>query len=187
MSARAAIKSIQKTMRKDRGINGDAQRIEQLGWMLFLKILDDQDEQLELMDPNYRSPIPEGLRWREWAADPEGITGTELLDFVDQRLFPGLKASVSPRSGGRARVVKSAFEDANNYMKSGQLLRQVINQLSSIDFNDLSERQHFGDIYEQILNDLQSAGNAGEFYTPRAITTFMAQRLDPKPTELLLV
>ena len=186
MSARTAIKAIQKTMRKDRGINGDAQRIEQLGWMLFLKILDDQDQELELMDPTYRSPIPEGLRWRKWAADPEGMTGTELLDFVDHTLFPALKTSLKPGSSGRARVVYGAFEDANNYMKSGQLLRQVINQLSSIDFNDLSERQHFGDIYEQILNDLQSAGNAGEFYTPRAVTTFMVGRIDPKPGEVLL-
>jgi type I restriction enzyme M protein len=186
MSARTAVKAIQRIMRKDRGINGDAQRIEQLGWMLFLKILDDQDAQLELMDPSYRSPVPGGLRWREWAADPEGITGDELLAFVDQHLFPGLKASSRSQSNGRARVVKSAFEDGNNYMKSGQLLRQVVNQLSSIDFNDLSERQHFGDIYEQILNDLQSAGNAGEFYTPRAVTTFMAERLDPRPGELLL-
>jgi type I restriction enzyme M protein len=173
-------------MRKDRGINGDAQRIEQLGWMLFLKILDDQDEQLELLNGAYRSPIPDGLRWRDWAADPEGVTGEELLTFVDQRLFPSLKEAVRAGQNGRARVVRSAFEDANNYMKSGQLIRQVINQLSTIDFNDLSERQHFGDIYEQILNDLQSAGNAGEFYTPRAVTTFMARMIDPKPGEVLL-
>jgi type I restriction enzyme M protein len=186
MSSRTAIKAIQNTMRKDRGINGDAQRIEQLGWMLFLKILDDQDEQLELMDPAYVSPVPKDLRWRAWAADPEGMTGDDLLDFVDQRLFPGLKKPLVPGASGRSQVVHSAFADANNYMKSGQLLRQVINQLSSIDFNDLSERQHFGDIYEQILNDLQSAGNAGEFYTPRALTTFMAQRLDPTPGELIL-
>jgi type I restriction enzyme M protein len=186
MSVRNAVKSIQKIMRKDRGINGDAQRIEQLGWMLFLKILDDQDEQLELLNSGYQSPIPDGLRWRDWAADPEGMTGEELVTFVDRRLFPSLKEAVRAGQNGRARVVRSAFEDANNYMKSGQLIRQVINQLSTIDFNDLSERQHFGDIYEQILNDLQSAGNAGEFYTPRALTTFMARMIDPKPGEVLL-
>lgn len=186
MSVRNAVKSIQDIMRQDVGVDGDAQRISQLCWMFFLKIVEDQDQQLELLDPEYRSPIPIELRWRAWAADPEGITGDELLAFVNSTLFPTLKdLPTTGSSGHRARVVREVFGDAYNYMKSGQLMRQVINKITSVDFNNLAERQHFGDIYEQILNDLQSAGNAGEYYTPRGVTTFMAERIDPKPGETL--
>src|SRR5882757_2055798 len=187
MSVRTGVKSIQDIMRQDTGVDGDAQRISQLCWMFFLKIIDDQDQELELLRTDYRSPIPKKYRWRTWAANPEGITGEELLAFVNGDLFPTLKnLSISFRPGDRRRVVKDVFEDAYNYMKSGQLMRQVINKISGIDFNNLSERQHFGDVYEQILNDLQSAGNAGEYYTPRAVTAFMADRIDPKPGEILL-
>ena len=185
MSVGTLVKSIQKIMRKDVGVDGDAQRISQLCWMFFLKIIDDQDRELELLDDDYRSPIPAPLRWRNWAADPEGITGEELLGFVNGDLFPQLK-ELPIRSGPRASVVRDVFEDAYNYMKSGQLLRQVVNKIDGIDFNNLADRQHFGDIYEQILNDLQSAGNAGEYYTPRAVTTFMARMIDPRPGETLL-
>jgi type I restriction enzyme M protein len=187
MSVRNTVKSIQDIMRKDSGVDGDAQRISQLCWMFFLKIIDDQDQQLELMHDKYRSPIPTNLRWGAWAADPEGITGDELLGFINDQLFPGLKElTIAGQKGDRRRVVRSVFEDAYNYMKSGQLLRQVINKINEVDFNNLAERQHFGDIYEQILNDLQSAGNAGEYYTPRAVTAFMVDRVDPRPGESLL-
>ena len=172
-------------MRQDVGVDGDAQRISQLCWMFFLKIIDDQDQELELLKDGYRSPVPVPLQWRSWAADPEGITGEELLDFVNGDLFPELK-ELPPRAGPRANVVRAVFEDGYNYMKSGQLMRQVVNKINGIDFNNLAARQHFGDIYEQILNDLQSAGNAGEYYTPRAVTSFMAQMIDPKPGEMLL-
>src|SRR5260370_9595119 len=156
-------------------------------WMFFLKIIDEQDQQLELMQDGYHSPIPAKLRWRSWAADPEGITGEELLAFINVQLFPQLKElSVSGKSGDRRRVVRDVFEDAYNYMKSGQLMRQVINKINKVDFNNLGGRQDFGDIYEQILNDLQSAGNAGEYYPPRAVTGFMIDRLDPHPGEILL-
>ncbi|CAA6603765.1 Type I restriction enzyme EcoEI M protein [Rhodospirillaceae bacterium LM-1] len=186
MSVRTSVKSIQDIMRKDTGVDGDAQRISQLCWMFFLKIIDDQDQELELLNPGYRSPIPTKLQWRFWAADPEGITGEELMTFINTDLFPALKAlPLSGKSGDRRRVVRDVFEDAYNYMKSGQLMRQVINKIHEIDFNNLTERQHFGDIYEQILNDLQSAGNAGEYYTPRAVTAFMVDRIDPKPGEIL--
>ena len=186
MSVRTLVKSIQNIMRQDTGVDGDAQRISQLCWMFFLKIIDDQDQELELMRPGYASPIPKRYQWRAWAADPEGITGEELLAFVDDDLFPSLKAfQVTGRSGDRRRVIRAVFEDAYNYMKSGQLMRQVVNKINEVDFNNLSERQHFGDIYEQILNDLQSAGNAGEYYTPRAVTAFMVDRTDPKPGETL--
>lgn len=183
MSVRTLVKSIQDIMRQDTGVDGDAQRISQLCWMFFLKIIDDQDQQLEILKDGYRSPIPARLKWRNWAADPEGITGEELVSFINDVLFPDLKELSA--TGSRARTVRDVFEDAYNYMKSGQLMRQVINKINSVDFNNMVERQHFGDIYEQILNDLQSAGNAGEYYTPRAITSFMVQMIDPKLGETL--
>lgn len=185
MSIRTLVKSIQDIMRKDTGVDGDAQRISQLCWMFFLKIIDDQDQELELTKDAYTSPIPAELQWRAWAADPEGITGEALLNFVNMRLFPQLKA-LPTAAGPRARVVRDVFEDAYNYMKSGQLMRQMINKINEVDFNSLTERQHFGDIYEQILNDLQNAGNAGEYYTPRAVTAFMVQQIDPKPGEIMM-
>jgi type I restriction enzyme M protein len=187
MSVRNLVKSIQDVMRQDVGVDGDAQRISQLCWMFFLKIIDDQDQELELTRDGYRSPIPKKFQWRTWAADPEGMTGDELLAFVNNELFPMLKTlPANGKAGDRRRVVRDVFEDAYNYMKSGQLMRQVVNKISQVDFNNLAERQHFGDIYEQILNDLQSAGNAGEYYTPRAVTAFMVDRIDPRPGELLL-
>ncbi len=186
MSVRTTVKSIQNIMRQDIGVDGDAQRISQLCWMFFLKIIDDQDQELELMQANYTSPIAERFQWRAWAADPEGITGEDLLAFINNDLFPALKqARITGQPSDRHRVVRDVFEDAYNYMKSGQLMRQVVNKINDIDFNDLTSRQHFGDIYEHILNDLQSAGNAGEYYTPRAVTAFMVDRIDPKPGESL--
>jgi type I restriction enzyme M protein len=187
MSARTAVKAIQDIMRKDVGVDGDAQRLSQLCWLFFLKIIDDQDQALEITEDNYRSPIPEHLQWRRWAADEEGITGDGLLEFINQELFSYLKEM--PLKGShpnRAQVVREVFADAYNYMKSGQLLRQVINKVNGIDFNNLADRKHFGDVYEQLLNDLQSAGNAGEYYTPRGVTSFMVDRIDPRPGELLL-
>lgn len=173
-------------MRPDTGVDGDAQRLGQLCWMFFLKIIDDQDQELELLRDDYHSPIPDHLRWSAWAADPEGLTGEALLDFVNDTLFPKLRTlPLTGLPGDRARVVRNVFEDANNFMKSGQLLRQVINRINQVDFNNLAERQHFGDVYEQLLNDLQNAGNAGEYYTPRAVTAFMVDRIDPKPGETL--
>lgn len=187
MIVRTTVKSIQDIMRQDVGVDGDAQRISQLTWMFFLKIIDDQDKELELTKDGYRSPIPKKYQWRNWAADPEGITGEELLAFVNDELFPALKnLTVSNKPGDRRRVVRDVFEDAYNYMKSGQLMRQVINRINEVDFNDLKERRDFGEFYEQLLNDLQSAGNAGEYYTPRAVTAFMTQMIDPKPGEILL-
>lgn len=187
MSVRNIVKSIQDLMRQDVGVDGDAQRISQLCWMFFLKIIDDQDQSIELLDPTYKSPIAKKLQWREWAANPEGITGEPLLQFINDELFPALKElPVTGKAKLRRQVVRDLFQDAYNYMKSGQLLRQVVNKINGVDFNNLAERQHFGDIYEQILTDLQSAGNAGEYYTPRAVTQFMVERIDPHPGEILL-
>jgi type I restriction enzyme M protein len=186
MSLTATIKSIQNEMRKDEGVGGDDQRIEQLAWMLFLKIYDAKEAEWEFTDPTYKSPIPKKLKWRNWAADPEGITGETLLDFVNNELFTGLQNLTLGKNDGRARIVREVFDGGYNYMRSGQQLRKIINKLEDIDFNSLKERQHFGDIYEKILSDLQSAGNSGEFYTPRAVTQFMADRIDPKPGEILI-
>src|SRR5712672_1193785 len=186
MIVRTTVKSIQDIMRQDVGVDGDAQRISQLCWLFFLKIIDDQDQELELTKDGYRSPLPKKLQWRNWAADPEGITGQALLDFINNELFPALKGlPLSTKQGDRRRVVRDVFEDAYNYMKSGQLLRQVVNKINQVDFNNLDERRHFGEFYEQLLNDLQSAGNAGEYYTPRAVTAFMVDRIDPHPGEIL--
>ena len=186
MSVRTLVKSIQDIMRQDTGVDGDAQRISQLCWMFFLKIIDDQDQELEITQSDYRSPIPERFQWRNWAADPEGLTGEALIAFINAELFPALKGlQLTGKPGDRRRVVRDVFEDAYNYMKSGQLMRQVVNKIAQVDFNNLAERQHFGDIYEQILTDLQSAGNAGEYYTPRAVTAFMVDRIDPHPGEIL--
>lgn len=186
MSISTTIKSIQDIMRKDVGVDGDAQRIGQLVWMLFLKIYDDREQEWELFNDDYQSPIPEELRWRSWAADPEGITGEDLKSFVDNELFPGLQ-NLSVDAGQSAVVIRNVFEDAYNYMKSGQLIRQVVNKIQEgIDFNQSQQRHAFGDMYEQILKDLQSAGNAGEFYTPRAVTQFMVNRVDPKLKETVL-
>jgi len=182
------IKSIQDIMRKDVGVDGDAQRISQLVWMLFLKILDDREEELELLEDHYKSPLPKHLRWRAWAKDPEGITGDALADFVNLQLFPHLKNKLNTLgpAGQRAMVIRGVFEDAYNYMKSGTLMRQVINKICEIDFNTQNDRHTFGNIYEQILKDLQSAGNAGEFYTPRAVTQFIVNRVDPRLDEIVL-
>lgn len=182
------IKSIQDIMRKDSGVDGDAQRISQLVWMFFLKIYDDREEEIELLEDSYISPLPEHLRWRNWATNPEGITGDSLSDFVNLELFPTLKdkLSLDGPTGQRAQVIRNVFEDAYNYMKSGTLMRQVINKICEINFNNTQDRHTFGSIYEQILKDLQSAGNAGEFYTPRAVTQFIVNRVDPQLGESVL-
>jgi type I restriction enzyme M protein len=187
MSVSSVIKSIQDIMRKDAGVDGDAQRLGQMSWLLFLKIFDAQEEELEFEQANYQCPLPEQYLWRNWAADNEGITGDELLEFVNDQLFSDLKNLTAPiKLNPRGYVAKEAFSDAFNYMKNGTLLRQVINKLNEIDFTDSAERHLFGDLYEQILKDLQSAGNAGEFYTPRAITRFIVDRVDPKLGESIM-
>jgi len=181
------IKAIQNIMRKDVGVDGDAQRISQLGWMLFLKIFDDKEQDYEILDENYRSPIPEKLKWRNWAADDEGLTGDNLLDFVNNELFPTLKDLKVTSATDKANIVKNIFEGSYNYMKSGTLLKQVVNKINEgLDYTIQEERHLFNDIYEQILNDLQSAGNAGEYYTPRAITRFIVEMVDPKLGEKVL-
>lgn len=187
MTITTLIKTIQDIMRKDAGVDGDAQRISQMVWLLFLKIFDDKEQEWEL-DPKYKHPIPSRFRWKKWAKNPEGMTGDELIDFVNNDLFPHLKTLATNAGVSQiGRVVGSVFEDGYNYMKSGTLLRQVINTIEAdVDFTLKEDRHLFGDIYEQILKDLQSAGNAGEYYTPRAITEFMVQMVNPELGKTIL-
>jgi len=184
------LKSIQTIMWQDTGLNGDAQRIEQLGWMLFLKIFSDKDKELELLDDNYTSPIPDLFHWVKakgnWAGDDEGMTGDELLEFVDRQLFPALRNIDVSIGNRRALIVREVFEGNNNYMKSGINIRKVLNKLNEMDFNVAKDRHAFGELYESILKGLQSAGKSGEFYTPRAITSFITEMINPQLGEKIL-
>ena len=184
MSLGSFVKTIQNIMRGDSGINGDAQRIEQMTWLLFLKVYDAKEEDWEFHDDDYESIIPEELRWRNWAVDRKdgkALTGQSLLDFVNNKLFPALKElKVTENTPLKKSIVKAVFEDSNQYMKDGILLRKVINEIDAIQFDEYDERHAFGEIYETILKSLQSAGNAGEFYTPRAVTDFMVKMINPK-------
>lgn len=189
------VKRIQDIMRNDAGVDGDAQRISQMTWMFFLKVYDAKEEEWEFYDKNYKSFIPENLKWRNWAVDDKSnkiMTGEKLLSFVNNLLFPFLKGNeivindqkyryeISQDTPIKQRIARYVFEDAQNYMKDGVLLRQVINVINEVDFSEYRERHEFGTIYETILKSLQSAGNAGEFYTPRAVTDFMVQMIAPK-------
>ena len=184
MSIDNLVKRLQNIMRQDSGVDGDAQRIAQIVWILFLKVYDAKEELWEFHDDDYESIIPEELRWREWAVDNKdgkAMTGDELLTFVNDRLFPTLKSlEVDETTPRKSAIVKEVFEDAFNYMKNGVLLRQVINAIDEVDFTELDERHAFNDIYETILKDLQSAGNSGEFYSPRATTEFIAEMINPQ-------
>jgi type I restriction enzyme M protein len=187
MPIQNVIKYIQDVMRKDAGVDGDAQRLSQLVWMLFLKIYDDREVQYELINPKYQSPIPEKLRWRNWAKDAEGITGDDLLEFINNKLFKGLKdLKFNLNDDPRGSIVKEVFEDSYNYMKSGTLIRQVVNKINEIDFNSKDDRHDFNDIYEHLLKQLQNAGNAGEYYTPRPLTNFIVKMIAPKLGESIL-
>ena len=197
------VKRLRDIMRNDAGINGDAQRIEQIAWMLFLKVYDAKEQDWEFNEEDYTSIIPEQCRWQNWAYDDKSgsaMTGDKLLDFVNNTLFPVLKGKDIKDSEGnvliegvkvtaatpiKKAIVQTTFADANQYMKDGVLLRQVINVIDELDLSDYEESHAFGEIYESILKELQSAGSAGEFYTPRAVTDFMAQMIKPKIGETM--
>ena len=180
------IKSLQNIMWKDPGVSGDAQRLEQLGWMITLKIIDDKEAELELLNDDYVSVIPSELQWRNWASDSEGITGDAMKDFIDSKLFSGLQNLDISDGNKRAILIRDIFAGTNNYMKNGTIIRQVVNKLNEIDFNASEDRHTFGDIYESLLRDLQSAGNYGEFYTPRAVTEIMTEIINPRLGEKVL-
>lgn len=178
------VKRLRDIMRNDAGINGDAQRIEQITWLLFLKVYDAKEQDWEFDDSDYKSIIPENCRWANWAVDDKSgkaMTGDTLLNFVNNTLFPTLKKlPVDKDTPIKKAIVQTTFADANNYMKDGVLLRQVINVIDELDLSDYDEIHAFGEIYENILKELQSAGSAGEFYTPRAVTDFMAKMIKPQ-------
>lgn len=183
------IKRLRDIMRNDAGVNGDAQRIEQIVWMLFLKVYDVKEADWEMNEDNYVSIIPEECRWMNWAHDDKSgraLTGDALLNFVNNTLFPTLKTlPVDVNTPIKKSIVQTTFADANNYMKDGVLLRQIINVIDDIDFGDYNESHAFGEIYETILKELQSAGSSGEFYTPRAVTDFMATMITPQVGEVM--
>ena len=197
------VKRLRDIMRNDAGINGDAQRIEQIAWMLFFKVYDAKEQDWAWEDDNYQSIIPQACRWQNWAHDDKSgkaMTGDKLLDFVNNRLFPVLKGRDIKDSNGKIQIpgvrvdastpiskaiVQTTFADANQYMKDGVLLRQVLNIIDELDLSDYEESHAFGEIYETILKELQSAGSAGEFYTPRAVTDFMAQVIRPQIGEVM--
>lgn len=174
------IKSIRDIFRKDPGLSGDAQRIEQLGWMIFLKLFDDKDQEKEILDAKYKSPIPVDLQWRNWAADDEGITGDALISFINNRLFPELKTLTVSADNKLGVIIRQIFDGTNNYMKSGTTFRQAVNKLNEIDFNSSKEHHVFNAIYEDILQGLATKKDTGEFYTPRAVTQFIVDMVDPK-------
>lgn len=195
MAINNLVKRIQDIMRNDAGVDGDAQRISQMTWMLFLKVYDAKEEEWEMLDDNYKSLIPDEIKWRNWAIDDHSnnvITGDTLLNFINNVVFPFFKGreiefkdrkyrfEITQDTPLKQRIVQYVFEDAANYMKDGVLLRQVINVINEVDFAEYKERHEFGNIYETILKSLQSAGNAGEFYTPRAVTDFMVKMINPK-------
>lgn len=174
------IKTIRDIFRKDPGLSGDAQRIEQLGWMIFLKLFDDKDKEKELLNPKYKSPIPTELQWRNWAEDDEGITGDALITFVNNELFPKLKDLSVGTDDKLGVIIKNIFDGTNNYMKSGTTFRQAINKLNEIDFNSSKEHHIFNAIYEEILQGLAAKKDTGEFYTPRAVTQFIVDMVNPQ-------
>ncbi len=179
------VHSVRNIMRRDPGVDGDAQRISQMTWIIFLKVFDAMEQEKEAENSKYKSSLPEEIRWRNWAEDEEGITGEELLDFVNKKIFEGIK-NLDVENDRKAQLVKQIFEDTYNYMKNGVLMRQVINEINKIDFTSSKDRHLFNDIYETILKELQSAGSAGEFYTPRAVTQFIVDMVNPKLGEIVL-
>lgn len=189
MSLNNLVKRLQDIMRNDAGINGDAQRIEQIVWILFLKVYDVKENDWALMFDKYQSIIPKELKWERWAKDKkdgQALTGDELLNFVNGKLFPSLKKiPIDENTPMNKAIIRAAFEDNNNYMKDGILLRQVINVIDEIKFEEYEERHAFGEIYETILKSLQNAGNSGEFYTPRAVTDFIVKMVKPKLGETI--
>lgn len=172
-------------MRKDTGVDGDAQRISQMVWMIFMKIFADKEEEWSITLDDYESPLPDKLKWQAWAANEEGETGDNLMAFINNELFPTLK-ELNPNLGPQAAIIRSVFEDTYNYMKNGTLFRQVINEINKIDFNDQKERHLFNDLYETILKELQSAGSSGEYYTPRGVTQFIVDMINPQIGERVL-
>lgn len=179
MSLSTFISASRNIMRQDAGVDGDAQRIAQLTWLLFLKVYDAKESNWDIYQDNYESIIPEQLRWRNWATDDKD--GRAKTGDLNEELFPTLKNLPVTESMPLSKtIVRSVFEDSNQYMKDGILIRQLVNLIDQIDFDDYTDRHAFGDIYETLLKELQSAGSSGEYYTPRALTDFIVQMVNPR-------
>ncbi|WP_338834569.1 class I SAM-dependent DNA methyltransferase [Bradyrhizobium septentrionale] len=190
-------------MRKDKGLNGDLDRLPLLTWIMFLKFLDDLEQQRadesKLAGKKFRPAVEPPYRWRDWAANPQGITGDELLSFINQDetrlpdgkkgagLFAYLRSLTSSNGDNRRDVVATVFRGVDNRMKSGYLLRDVINKVAGIHFTASDELHTLGALYETMLREMRdAAGDSGEFYTPRAVVRFMVEVTDPTLGETVL-
>lgn len=198
-SLSGTIKTIRNIMRKDKGLNGDLDRLPMLTWLMFLKFLDDSDELHKVSDELAGRPhvplIEEPYRWRDWAAKQDGLTGDELKAFINQdeamrpdgTRGPGLFAYLKTRSGGRGDVLANVFRELQNRMSSGYLLRDVVNKISEISFGSSESIHTLSHLYESMLKEMRdAAGDSGEFYTPRPVVKFMIEVLDPKLGETVL-
>lgn len=183
----ALIKNLRNIMRGDHNVSGDAQRMEQIAWLLFLKVFDDREKEFEAFEKGYGSPVPPRFKWRAWAAPEDGATGTALIEFVEKKLLPALRGlEISEKSDPRHAMVKKVMSETRNYMSEGVLLRQVINRLNELDLTKAADRHAMNDIYEKFLRELQDAGSAGEYYTPRPITNFIVDMVAPTLGERVL-
>lgn len=197
------LKSARDIMRKDKGLNGDLDRLPLLTWIMFLKFLDDlehqREEEVALSGKKFKAAIDAPYRWRDWAADPQGLTGDELLSFLnaeeavraDGKKGPGLFAylrSLSSSNGDNRRdVIATVFKGVDNRMRSGYLLRDIINKVAGIHFTSSDELHTLGALYESMLREMRdAAGDSGEFYTPRAVVRFMVEVTDPRLGETVL-
>lgn len=197
------VKSARDIMRKDKGLNGDLDRLPLLTWIMFLKFLDDleiqREEEAPLGGRKFRQAIEPPYRWRDWAARIDGITGDELLTFINQDgcvrpdgthgpgLFAYLRHLTSSNGDDRRDVIATVFRGVDNRMKSGYLLRDVINKVSGIHFTSSDELHTLGTLYESMLREMRdAAGDSGEFYTPRSLVRFMVEVTDPRLGETVL-
>ena len=187
MAVSGTTKALKDIMRIDAGINGDAQYIEQITWMLFLKAFDFKEQEWETTGQDYYPAVPAEYRWSNWADDAEGVTGDALLEHIDTMFSALRELDTGEDPKHRKWLIRSIMEGVNNFMKSGTLLRQVINKINEdIDFYSMPSGHLFNGLYETMLKDLQSAGKAGEFYTPRPVTHFIVDMVNPKLGETIL-
>lgn len=197
------LQSARKIMRKDKGLNGDLDRLPLLTWIMFLKFLDDleleREEAAALGGAPFRPAIEPPYRWRDWAADEAGITGDELVAFINQEqtirpdgsegpgLFAYLRGLSSSNGDDRRDVIATVFRGVDNRMKSGYLLRDVVNKLNRIHFTSCEELHTLGALYESMLREMRdAAGDSGEFYTPRPVVRFMVEAVNPRLGETVL-
>jgi type I restriction enzyme M protein len=185
----AVIKSARDTMRKDPGLSGDLDRLPQLSWLIFLKAFDALEDERMLRDPSYQPALPDPCRWRVWARSTMdgGATGGGLLAFINDDLLPRLRRLRGRGSGDARDTIASIFRETYNRMRSGYLLREVIDQLNKIDFHSSDDIHTMAFLYESMLREMRdAAGDSGEFYTPRPVIRFMVQQIDPNPEDIVL-